>query len=131
MATSTELDAELDKINRADDAIAIASDTGIPRYNRRLSDKILAAFNHAYAVGEIEIASRIREVLARLDKDLSEGDGQRRDGAIALCQADLWIEFVEARYDYRSVCDKPGTGPMAVQTSLDAMKDAYQRWSAQ
>lgn len=130
MATSTELDAELDNVSSADSTIAIASDTGIPRYNRRLSDKILAAFNHAYAVGEIEIASRIREVLARLDKDLSEGDGQRRDGAIALCQADLWIEFVEARNDYRTVCDKPETDTAAIQTSLDAMKDAYQRWSA-
>ena len=88
--------AELHSTNSADDALAITSDTGIPRYNRRLSDKILAAFNHAYAMGEIEIASGIREVLARLDSDVPEGPEQRRDGAIALCQADLWIEFVEA-----------------------------------
>ncbi len=130
MATSTELDVELDTVSGAGNTNAITSDTGLPRYNRRLSDKILAAFNHAYAVGEIEIASRIREVLARLDKDMSEGDGQRRDGAIALCQADLWIEFVEARNDYRTVCDKPGMDSVAVETSLKAMKDAYQRWSA-
>ncbi|MDA0787664.1 MAG: hypothetical protein O3B37_15390 [Proteobacteria bacterium] len=130
MATSTELDIELDTVSSAENTVAITSDTGLPRYNRRLSDKILAAFNHAYAVGEIEIASRIREVLARLDRDLSEGDGQRRDGAIALCQADLWIEFVEARNDYRIVCDKPGMDSAAVATSLEAMKDAYQRWSA-
>ena len=89
MATSTELDVELDTVSSAGSAIVITSDTGLPRYNRRLSDKILAAFNHAYAAGEIEIASRIRETLARLDKDLPKGEGQRRDGAIALCQADL------------------------------------------
>jgi len=128
MATSTELDT----VSSAGSAIVIASDTGLPRYNRRLSDKILAAFNHdyAYAAGEIEIASRIREMLARLDKDLPEGEGRRRDGAIALCQADLWIEFVEVRNDYRTVCDKPETDSAAIQTSVDAMKDAYQRWSA-
>jgi len=126
MATS----AELHNVNGADGTLAITSDTGIPRYNRRLSDKILAAFNHAYAVGEIEIASRLREVLARLDKNQAEGEGQRRDGTIALCQADLWIEFVEARNDYRTVCDKPGADSGIVETSLDAMKDAYQRWSA-
>ena len=128
MATSTELDT----VSSAGSAIVITSDTGLPRYNRRLSDKILAAFNHdyAYAAGEIEIASRIREMLARLDKDLPEGEGRRRDGAIALCQADLWIEFVEVRNDYRTVCDKPETDSAAIQTSVDAMKDAYQRWSA-
>jgi len=130
MATSTEMDVELDTASAAGSAIAIASDTGVPRCNRRLSDKILAAFNHAYALGEIEIASGIREVLARLDNDVPEGEGQRRDGAIALCQADLWIEFVEARNDYRTACDKPGADSGAVETSLEAMKDAYQRWSA-
>jgi len=122
--------AELHNTNSADDALAITSDTGIPRYNRRLSDKILAAFNHAYALGEIEIASGIREVLARLDNDVPEGEGQRRDGAFALCQADLWIEFVEARNDYRTVCDKPGSDSAAIETTLEMMKDAYKRWSA-
>ena len=126
MATS----AEPHDIKSAESTVAIASHTGIPRYNRRLSDKILAAFNHAYAVGEIEMASRLREILARLDKDQAEGEGQRRDSAIALCQADLWIEFVEVRNDYRIKCDKPDLDAGIVQTSLDAMKDAYQRWSA-
>jgi hypothetical protein len=124
MATS----AEIQNFDGA--AQDIVSATGAPRYNRRLSDKILAAFNHAYAVGEIEIASRLREVLARLDNDQAEDEGQRRDGTIALCQADLWIEFVEARNDYRAVCDKPGKESGSVATSLDAMKDAYRRWSA-
>lgn len=126
MATS----AEPHDVAGTEGTIAIASDTGVPRYNRRLSDKILAAFNHAYAVGEIEMASHLREVLARLDKNQAQGEGQRRDGTIALCQADLWIEFVEARNDYRTICDKPDTDAGIIQTSLDAMKDAYQRWSA-
>ncbi|MGB0572479.1 MAG: hypothetical protein ACPGQM_10520 [Alphaproteobacteria bacterium] len=129
-AASTELDVERETAGTVGNVAAIASDTGIPRYNRRLSDKILAAFNHAYAMGEIEIASGIREVLARLDDAVPEGKGQRRDGAIALCQADLWIEFVEARNDYRTACGKPGTDSAMVETSLEAIKDAYQRWRA-
>lgn len=122
--------AEMEQANGTDGPRAIASDTGVPRYNRRLSDKILAAFNHAYAVGEIDVAARLREVLARLDKGQSEGDGQRRDATIALCQADLWIEFVEARNDYRMACDKPDMNNDVIENSLEAMKDAYQRWSS-
>ena len=30
-------------------------DAGVPRYNRRLTDKVLAAFNHAYAMGEMRL----------------------------------------------------------------------------
>lgn len=122
--------AELDSANGADGVQAIASDTGIPRYNRRLSDKILAAFNHAYAVGEVDIAARLREVLARLDEAQPDGEGQRRDGTIALCQADLWIEFVEARNDYRSACDGIDSDPIALDCRLEVMKSAYQRWSS-
>jgi hypothetical protein len=82
-------------------------------------------------VGEIEIAARLREVLARLDKDHSEGSDQRRlDRAIALSQADLWIGFVEARNDYRTARDKEHTDPIALDCMLEVMKSACQRWSA-
>ena len=37
--------------------------TGLPRYIRRLTDKVLSAFNHAYAVGELEAAERLRDTL--------------------------------------------------------------------
>ena len=33
---------------------------GTPDHLRRLSDKILAAFNHAYATGEVELARQLR-----------------------------------------------------------------------
>ena len=35
---------------------------------RRLSDKILAAFNHAYSVGEFEIAKQLKAALANNEK---------------------------------------------------------------
>ena len=110
---------------------AIAADIGLPKYNRRLSDKILAAFNHAYAVGELEVAGSLREVLGRLDKGAEAGDEQlRRHGTIALSQDDLWIEFVEARNDYRDACDTPEADPIALDCMLDMMKSTYGRWSA-
>ena len=36
---------------------------GILAITRRLSDKVLAAFNHAYATGEVDVASKLRAVL--------------------------------------------------------------------
>ena len=111
-------------------ADVIDADIGMPRYNRRLSDKVLAAFNHAYAVGEIEVAASLREILARLDGNQDNADAaQRRDGAIALSQADMWIEFVEARNDYRVACENEKSDPIALDCMLEVMKSAYQRWS--
>lgn len=108
----------------------IDEDIGLPRYNRRLSDKVLAAFNHAYAVGEIEVAASLREILARLDNSGDSDEArQRRDGAIALSQADMWIEFVEARNDYRVACENEKSDPIALDCMLEVMKSAYQRWS--
>jgi len=34
----------------------------------RLSDKILAAFNHAYSVGEYEIAKQLKAALVKNEK---------------------------------------------------------------
>ena len=35
---------------------------------RRLNDKILAAFNHAYSVGEYEIAKQLKAALVKNEK---------------------------------------------------------------
>jgi len=76
---------------------------------RRLSDKILAAFTHAYAVGEPP-------------KNRRAGDG-------AVGQVDLWIKFVDARDGYKKACDKKGANASSVAAVLDDMKDAYRQWS--
>ena len=126
------MDGSADIPNSATDeeSDVIDTDVGTPKYSRRLSDKVLAAFNHAYAVGEMEVAASLREVLARLDNDRANKDErQRRDSAIALSQADLWIEFVEARNDYRAACDTPESDPIALDCMLEVMKSAYNRWA--
>ena len=109
---------------------AMAGATGMPRYNRRLGDKILAAFNHAYAVGELEVAGQLREILARLEIDRGEKYGERRYSSTTLGQADLWMAFVEARNDFQAASEDGSSDSPAGMKALDAMKKAYETWSA-
>lgn len=125
MPDSTE--AVIDKPARGVEDIA--SDTGTPPLNRRLSDKVLAAFNHAYAVGEIDVAANLREILAKLERDRVIAHSQRKANPVALSHADLWVNFVEARNDYREACDNRALDSAAVASILDRMKEAYQSWS--
>ncbi len=107
----------------------IASETGTPPKNRRLSDKVLAAFNHAYAVGEIDVAAQLREILARLERDRVVAHSERKAQPVSLSHADLWVDFVEARNDYRMACEDASLDTEAVAQHLARMKDSYQRWS--
>lgn len=93
---------------------------------RRLSDKILAAFNHAYAVGEHKIADMLRGVLTE-NEGRNGISADRRGGSDPLGQAENWVAFVEARNHYNQVCES-GKGDGA-DASLAAMKDAYERWT--
>ncbi len=112
------------------DSDAMAAATGLPRNNRRLGDKVLAAFNHAYAVGELDVAAQLREILARIEVDRGEKYGERRYSATTLGQADLWMAFVEARNDYQAVCEDASADAPAVTRALDLMKTAYEAWNA-
>lgn len=107
----------------------IAAETGMPVQSRRLSDKVLAAFNHAYAVGEIDVAARLREILAKLESERVMTHSARRATAVALSHADLWVEFVESRNDYRVACEDESLNTDAVARILEKMKEAYRSWS--
>lgn len=109
---------------------AMASAIGMPRYNRRLGDKVLAAFNHAYATGAIEIAGQLREILARLESEHGDDAGERRYSATTLGQADLWMTFVEARNDFQAACSAGEASTPAAEAALAAMKAAYDAWLA-
>ena len=100
-----------------------------PDTRRRLSDKILAAFNHAYAVGETEVANRLKAVLAFNEKQAGPYRDMRQ-GYDPLGEAELWVAFVEARNAYRAVCETRRHDARAITESLEAMKDAYRVWSA-
>jgi hypothetical protein len=95
---------------------------------RRLTDKILAAFNHAYAVGETAIADRLREILVFVETARNDRR-DTRDAYDPLAQADTWVEFVEARNHYKWICENRRNAPAGAADALAAMKEAYRRWS--
>lgn len=108
-------------------AKAIAERMGTPEYDRRLSDKLLAAFNHAYALGAHAIATRLRAILA----DVAEAElaGFDRRGDSAQTSADLWVAFVESRTAYNRISSEKRADEEAVESALMEMQEAYRRWS--
>ena len=94
---------------------------------RRLSDKVLAAFNHAYATGEVEIAEKLRSVLRQTEA--KRPGGAKRAPYDAPRHADLGTAFAEARNRYRVVCEKTAAKPADVEGAMAEMKDAYRAWS--
>ena len=95
---------------------------------RRLSDKILAAFNHAYAVGESATAKKLRKVL--VEHEAENGvPGDRRGSYDPVNQADLWVDFVEARNRYNSISEEKHANQGHKDKALTEMKDAYRIWS--
>jgi hypothetical protein len=100
---------------------------GKPQYDRRLSDKILAAFNHAYASGAHNVADRLRHVL--VDVESGERRQYERRSASAVSQADLWVSFIRARNGYNELVARSDASPEKVESALETMKDAYRVWA--
>lgn len=97
------------------------------QYDRRLSDKILAAFNHAYASGAHMVAERLRTVLEEVDHE--ERRKHDRRSASAVSQADLWVSFIEARNGYNELLASRDAPADKVESALESMKDAYRVWA--
>ena len=96
-------------------------------YDQRLSDKVLSAFNHAYASGAHKVADRLRNVLADVERR-ERGEHDRRSKGV-VSQADLWIGFIEARNGYNALVGSDDSPPKKVEVALDSMKEAYQEWA--
>jgi hypothetical protein len=107
---------------------------GTPKHDRRLSDKILAAFCYAIAEGAPAVAAVLRRALEEAERDVT-GDGHQRCLGGALVQADLWVEFIEARDFFRRAfgAEAPDSPDSPDSKELErrraAMMDAYKRWS--
>jgi hypothetical protein len=101
---------------------------GQPARDRRLTDKILGAFSHAYASGEIGVAATLRRALEEVELGPMPGKAERR-ASNALVQADLWVEFVEARKAYGRATESKQPDPAEVEESRSDMVEAYRRWS--
>lgn len=95
--------------------------------SRRLSDKILAAFNHAYAVGETKTAKKLRKVL--VDHEAEKGaPGDRRGNHNPVAHADLWVSFVEARNRYNAISEDKRATQARTDKALAEMTGAYHQW---
>lgn len=113
----------------SDDASEFFIDAGVPRYNRRLTDKILAAFNHAYAMGEMDIARSLWDCLVAAER-LGQQYRRRRPNQ-ALDLAAEWVAFVDARDRYREASRTPHADPARASDAFRGMRDAYQSWKVQ
>jgi hypothetical protein len=96
--------------------------------SRRLSDKILNAFNHAYAVGENEIANKLKIAL-EANEARRGGPTDHRATYDPLGQAEKWVAFVEARNRYKQVSTTAETESVAAIEALEEMKETYRLWS--
>ena len=101
---------------------------GTPKYDRRLSDKILAAFSHAYAEGETAVAAILRRALEEAERNPYDAAPEQRAGGV-LSQADLWVDFVQARDYYRRAIDAETPDPKELECSRAEMMESYKRWS--
>ena len=82
-----------DTVNRADEGSGREIGTGVPRYTRRLSDKILIAFHHACDQADFEVAEQLLRILEMmLTRRPPTPDGTRRRNMESLVAAHerLW-----------------------------------------
>jgi hypothetical protein len=115
--------------NRLAPESEIVFSVGQPARDRRLTDKILGAFSHAYASDEIGVAATLRRALEEVELGPMPGKAERR-ASNALVQADLWVEFVEARKAYSRATERQQADQAEIEESRRDMVDAYRRWSA-
>ncbi len=90
---------------------------GRTAHSRRLSDKILAAFIHAYSLGRIDLADRLMDALHHCNET---DDVNRSDEALE--RAKLWMRFVQARNFYNEIKNSNGEESDEAHEALLAMK---------
>ncbi|HTI87126.1 MAG TPA: hypothetical protein VL966_11020 [Alphaproteobacteria bacterium] len=76
-----------------------------PNGDWRVSDKLLAAHNHAYVAGNRAVANEIRDILA-----LVSGDDEPVRRLDPLERAKRWIAFVDAREAYEDAVNDVDRG---------------------
>lgn len=106
----------------------LIADLGDPPYDRRLTDKILAAFNHALALGYPEIAERLYVALEIAEREGVKKFGERR-GVTVLDLAGLWRAFIGARDHYQKMLSDPGAGADRRADALARMRERWRLWT--
>lgn len=102
-----------------------------PDPHRRLSDKILEAFVHAYSVGEAALAKDLKAALDRIDGKRRQngcGPGAGNGAASAVERAERWVNFVEARNVYARLTGRNQPPAAKVEEARERMNEAYREW---
>lgn len=104
---------------------------GQPRYNRRITDKVLAAFNHAYVLDELELAQKLWEALI-LAEEASLRQDTRRAPNQAIALAERWVKLVDARRKHQQMAADPklASTPEA-EDAHRHMRESYRAWMEQ
>jgi hypothetical protein len=94
-----------------------------PSGERRLSDKLLAAHNHAYVAGNRAVANEIRDILA-----LVGGDDEPVRRLEPLERARRWIAFVDAREAYEDAVNEVDRGRLqAIRLRLHMAQELWRK----
>ncbi len=111
---------------------------GKSQFDRRLSDKVLSAYNHAYAADEVELANKLRVLLEEAESretshcerpGASVLDMPIRRNSNAVRQARAWTQFVDARQGYISLSIRAKSSVEQVKAAYDGMRTSYARWT--
>lgn len=110
-------------IVRAIDAASDEDVIGQPAYQRRVSDRLLAAHNYAYATGSRKLATELQEILELIECD--EHVTYHRRGVDALERARRWTALVDAREAYETASE---AGNVSLQAARLRMHMAQELW---
>jgi hypothetical protein len=97
-------------------------------FNRRLRDRILAAFDLAHTAGDAEIVGRLREALELAERQAGGHNAGRRDYDLP-AESSIWAQFVAARNAYKEACAGGAEDADARFRAFEGVKEAYRRWS--
>jgi len=97
---------------------------GRPFRQRRVSDRLLAAHNRAYASGNRVVAADLREILELIERD--ERIRFNRRSTTAVERACRWVAFVDAREAYEEAAAGADRG--SAQAARLRMHMAQELW---
>lgn len=110
---------------------------GDPKFRRRLTDKILAAYNHAYGAGEADLAARLKSLLEEAESRELEWC-ERPGGSVlakpirrnskAVHQARLWTRFVDSRRAFVALSIRRDSPQDRLRSAYLGMRNDFARW---
>jgi hypothetical protein len=98
---------------------------GQPAQQRRVSDRLLAAHNYAYATGSRKLAVELQEILELIESD--ERITYNRRGVDALERARRWTALVDAREAYEIASEEGSVGLQAVRLRMHMAQELWRK----